>query len=152
MSVFTIPRLLRPLFRRRRELLIELAHAAATAIHALMQEALGGGLRPGVVACVATAGDLVQWHPHLHVLASSGAFAAGGRFHPLDPWDGPRLMSLFREHGQQAVLYRSKMNLGLGRNFKALHPLEWLARLRPRSHPLPPAPTPWTRDHSPGPA
>jgi hypothetical protein len=58
--VFTIPRLLRPLFRRRRELLIELAHAAATAIHALMQEALGDGLRPGVVACVATAGDLVQ--------------------------------------------------------------------------------------------
>jgi hypothetical protein len=42
------------------QLLIELAHAAATAIHALMQEALGDGLRPGVVACVATAGDLVQ--------------------------------------------------------------------------------------------
>jgi len=31
--------------------------------------------------------------------------------------------------GQQAVLYRSKMNPGLGRNFEALHPLEWLARM-----------------------
>jgi hypothetical protein len=31
--------------------------------------------------------------------------------------------------GQQAVLYRSKMNPFLGRNFEALDPLEWLARL-----------------------
>src|SRR5262249_32207678 len=31
--------------------------------------------------------------------------------------------------GRQAVLYRSKMNPFLGRNFEALDPLEWLARL-----------------------
>jgi hypothetical protein len=31
--------------------------------------------------------------------------------------------------GQQAVLYRSKTNLFLGRNFEALDPLEWLARM-----------------------
>lgn len=31
--------------------------------------------------------------------------------------------------GQQAVLYRSKMNSFLGRNFGAMEPLEWLARL-----------------------
>jgi hypothetical protein len=31
--------------------------------------------------------------------------------------------------GQKAVLYRSKMNPGLGRNFEAMDPLEWLARL-----------------------
>lgn len=30
---------------------------------------------------------------------------------------------------KQAVLYRSKMNPGLGRNFEALDPLEWLARM-----------------------
>ncbi len=29
--------------------------------------------------------------------------------------------------GQQAVLYRSKMNPFLGRNFEDLDPLEWLA-------------------------
>jgi hypothetical protein len=32
--------------------------------------------------------------------------------------------------GQQAVLYRSRMNPSLGRNFEALDPLEWLARMR----------------------
>jgi hypothetical protein len=31
--------------------------------------------------------------------------------------------------GQQAVLYRSRMNPSLGRNFEALSPLEWLARM-----------------------
>ena len=31
--------------------------------------------------------------------------------------------------GQQAVLYRSQMNPFLGRNFEALDPLEWLARM-----------------------
>jgi hypothetical protein len=161
--VFTIPRLLRPLFRRRRELLIELGHAAAAAIGALMQEALAEGVRPGVVACVATAGDLVQWHPHGHILATSGAFSTDGVFHPLDEWDGQRLMLLFREHllarllerqaiseplvtklkawrqpgfsklvyldGERAVLYRSKMNPALGRNFEAMDPLDWLARM-----------------------
>jgi len=69
--VFTIPRLLRPLFRRRRELLSELGHAAAAAIAALMQEALGARVTPGVVVCVATAGDLAQWHPRSECLALS---------------------------------------------------------------------------------
>jgi hypothetical protein len=31
--------------------------------------------------------------------------------------------------GSQAVLYRSRMNPSLGRNFEALDPLEWLARV-----------------------
>jgi Putative transposase len=31
--------------------------------------------------------------------------------------------------GQKAVLYRSRMNPTLGRNFEAMDPLEWLARM-----------------------
>jgi hypothetical protein len=31
--------------------------------------------------------------------------------------------------GQQAVLYRSRVNPSLGRSFEALDPLEWLARM-----------------------
>jgi hypothetical protein len=50
--VFTIPRLLRPLFRRRRELLTELGHAAAAAIGAFMQEALGARVRRPVLLSV----------------------------------------------------------------------------------------------------
>jgi hypothetical protein len=39
------------------------------------------------------------------------------------------LQKLVYLDGQQAVLYRSRMNPSLGRNFEAMDPLEWLARL-----------------------
>jgi hypothetical protein len=142
---------------------------------------------------VATAGDLLQWHPHLHLIATDAARAPDGSWHALPEWDSARLMTLFRARllarlvearaiskelvakllawrhpgfcahvgdgiaaqdrrrledtaaylvrnplslkklvyldGQKAVLYRSKMNPFLGRNFEALDPLEWLARM-----------------------
>jgi Transposase zinc-binding domain/Putative transposase len=192
--VLTVPRLLRPLFRRRRELLSELARAGAEAVKDLVRVASDqGDARPGIVISVATAGDLLQWHPHLHLITTDGGRTPDGLWHPLPAWDGARLMTLFRERlraslldqhaisqelvrkllawrhpgfsahvgepipasdqqrledtaaylvrnplslkklvyldGQQAVLYRSRMNPGLGRNFEAMDPLEWLARM-----------------------
>jgi len=191
--VLTIPRLLRPLFRRRRELLTELARAGAEAVQQLVRLTCGSDARPGIVVSVATAGDLLQWHPHLHLIATDAGRARDGSWYALSEWDSLRLMRLFRERllarlvenraiskelvarllawrhpgfsahlgeriapedkqrlldtaaylvrnplslkklvyldGQQAVLYRSKMNPFLGRNFEALDPLEWLARV-----------------------
>jgi hypothetical protein len=190
--VLTILRLLRPLFRRRRELLTELGRAAAEAVSELVRRSLGDDVRPGAVVSIATAGDLVQWHPHVHLLTTDGAKAADV-WQPLPEWDGTLLMSLFRERllarlleahaispelvakllawrhpgfsahigepiaseenkrledtaaylvrnplslkklvyldGEKAVVYRSRMNPSLGRNFEAMDPLEWLAHL-----------------------
>jgi hypothetical protein len=39
------------------------------------------------------------------------------------------LKKLIYLDGRQAVLYRSRMNPALGRNFEAMDPLEWLARM-----------------------
>jgi hypothetical protein len=39
------------------------------------------------------------------------------------------LKKLVYPDGHKAVLYRSRMNPSLGRNFEAMDPLEWLARL-----------------------
>jgi hypothetical protein len=191
--VLTIPRLLRPLLRRRRELLTELGRAAAEATSELVRRGVGGDARPGLVVSIATAGDLVQWHPHLHLLTTDGGRTADGSWKPLPEWDGLVLMRLFRERllarlvdshaisqelvsrlvswkhpgfsahvgepiepgqkqhpedtaaylvrnplslkklvyldGERALIYRSRMNPSLGRNFEALDPLEWLARL-----------------------
>jgi hypothetical protein len=146
-----------------------------------------------MVVSIATAGDLLRWHPHGHILVTDGAFSDDGAFHPLETWDGDVVMRLFRERllarlverhaisadlvrkllawrhpgfsahvgesipfedkkaiedvacyivraplslkklvyldGEKAVLYRSRMNPLLGRNFEAMDPLEWLARL-----------------------
>ncbi len=191
--VLTIPRLLRPLLRRRRELLGELGRAAAEAVSELVRRAAGDGARPGIVVSIATAGDLLQWHPHVHLLTTDGGKTADGSWQPLREWDGVLLMGLFRERllgrlvashaispelvakllawkhpgfsahvgepitpeeqqrledtaaylvrnplslkklvyldGKKAVVYRSRMNPFLGRNFEAMDPLEWLARL-----------------------
>jgi hypothetical protein len=51
------------------------------------------------VVSVATSGDLLQWHVHLHVLSTDGAFSDDGddgTFHPLARWDAEALMRLFR--------------------------------------------------------
>jgi hypothetical protein len=49
------------------------------------------------VVSIATAGDLLQWHPHGHILLTDGAFSDDGAFHPLETWDGDAIMELFRE-------------------------------------------------------
>jgi hypothetical protein len=42
-----------------------------------------------------SAGDLLQWHPHLHLLTSDGGLAADGPFVSLARWDATLLLSLF---------------------------------------------------------
>jgi hypothetical protein len=188
-----MPRLLRGIFRKRRELLLELSQCAAGAVAEYVRRRLGQDWRPGIVVSIATAGDLAQWHPHGHLLSTDGGFSNDGAFHPLEGWDAEEVMRLFRERllvrlverhaisdelarklvawthpgfsahigeaipfenkkaiedlacylvraplslqklvyldGHKAVLYRSRMNPSLGRNFEAMDPLEWLARL-----------------------
>ena len=92
--VLTIPRLLRPLFRRRRELLGELARAGAEAVKELVPHASGEGHR-----------RLPRPKSPLAQEARLPRRPAGGAV-PLA--DEPR---------------------PLGRNFEAMDPLEWLARI-----------------------
>ncbi len=93
----TMPRLLRGIFRRRRELLIDLSQCSAEALSEYLRREAGIDTRPGIVVSVASAGDLLQWHPHGHILVTDGAFSDDGAFHPLDTWDAGALMKLFRE-------------------------------------------------------
>jgi hypothetical protein len=77
---------MRGIFRKRRELLLDLAQCAAEATAEYVRTRLGPDCRPGIVVSVATAGDLVQWHPHGHLLLSDGAFSNDGAFHALENW------------------------------------------------------------------
>ena len=95
--VLTMPRLLRGIFRKRRELLLDLSQCSAEAIAEYMRTQLGAELRPGIVVSIATSGDMLQWHPHGHLLVTDGAFSDDGTFHPLATWDMDTLMRLFRE-------------------------------------------------------
>ena len=113
--VLTMPRLLRPTFRRRRELLLDLAQCGAESVAECLRRELGREVRPGIVVSIATAGDLVQWQPHLHLLSTDGGFSGGGTFHALEGWDGEALMKLFRQRLLARLVERRAISQELAR-------------------------------------
>ncbi len=79
--VLTIPKRLRIYFRHDRSLLGELARAAWLAVteayrHLLQRE----DVVPGMIGGIQTFGELVHFHPHIHAIATDGAFAPDGTF------------------------------------------------------------------------
>ena len=54
------------------------------------------GPRPGLILFVQTFGDLVNFNPHVHVLAADGAFLPDGRFVTLAAVPGSLLAEGFR--------------------------------------------------------
>ena len=82
--VFTMPKPLRGIFRKRRKLLDHLFTTAIESLRDWMRARLelpDGQL--AAVAAVQTFGDYLNFHPHLHVLAASGLVDREGRFHVL---------------------------------------------------------------------
>jgi hypothetical protein len=82
--VFTIPKVLRGIFRKRRRLLSLLFQSAIDTLTESFRLQLGlADGKLGAVAAVHTFGDYLIFHPHLHVLVADGLFAPDGRFHCL---------------------------------------------------------------------
>ena len=102
--VFTIPRLLRPLFARRRSLMGKLC-IIVERLFARFYASARPGARPGLILFVQTFGDLVNFNPHIHVLAADGAFDADGAFTVLPPVPRKLLEPGFRK-GVLALLGR----------------------------------------------
>jgi len=93
---FTVPKLLRPYFLHRRELLGALCRAASQTVHELIAEAAGDEVRPGMVAAVHTAASDLRWHPHIHAIASRGGWDREGRWHSVASVDTRAAELLFR--------------------------------------------------------
>jgi len=117
--VLTMPRLLRGIFRRRRALLLDLSQCAAEAVAEYVRRQVGADTRPGIVVSIATSSDLVQWHPHGHLLLTDGGFSDDGAFHPLPAWDGEALMKLFRERLLARLIERHAISEDLARKLLA---------------------------------
>jgi hypothetical protein len=95
--VLSLPRRLRPFFRRRRRL-TRLAHLAYETLMELLRAAAGTHTAvPGAVACLQSAGNLLDWHPHVHLLISWGLFRRDGSFIPVEETPDPEAVArLFR--------------------------------------------------------
>ena len=101
---FTIPKVLRGIFRKRRRLLTHLFHTATETLRDAFRIRLklpDGKL--GAIAAVHTFGDYLIFHPHLHVLAADGLFAPDNRFHCMPVEDLALTIELFRHRFLHAL-------------------------------------------------
>ena len=95
--VFVIPKMLRPYFLHHRELLGGLSRAAWETVLELMRAAVDDEtFRPGMVAVVQTAGDMANFHPHVHALVSRGGWSRDGVWIPVPFVDEHSAELLFR--------------------------------------------------------
>jgi hypothetical protein len=81
--VFTVPKMLRPYFLRHRELLGDLCRAAWDTVREMLAAGAAEEIRPGMVAVVQTFGERVEFHPHVHAIASRGGWRKDGTWVPV---------------------------------------------------------------------
>ena len=97
--VFTIPKLLRPIFKYHPKELGLLCKSAWQSLKEMFQEvAADPSALPGVVISVQSYGDSLNLHPHIHAIASRGVWSADGSFEAIPALDTQQLMLLFRHH------------------------------------------------------
>ena len=109
--VFTIPKIIRPYFKYDRGLLGKLCLCAWETIKEFFGACRPEGAVPGAVISIQTWGNMgANFHPHLHVLVSKGAFDAHGIFYPL-PWiDTQKMALLFREKVFSMLIQEEKIS------------------------------------------
>jgi hypothetical protein len=93
--IFTIPKTPRVFFKFRRKLLGELCRCAVKALSVYIGVLPGEELVPGVIAAIQTFGDRINFHPHLHFLATEGGVDGAGIFHEIPRLDDSRLAEIF---------------------------------------------------------
>lgn len=95
--VFTIPKRLRVYFRSDRTLLGDLAACAWRSLRLWIRATLGDDTAlPGAIGFIQTAGELLNFHPHLHLMITDGVLEPGGSFERLPYPDARQLERLFR--------------------------------------------------------
>ena len=102
--VFTFPKMLRGIFRKRRNLLHLLFQTATECLRDAFRARLGmPGGRIAAAAAVHTFGDYLVFHPHLHVFAADGLFDVQGRFHSMPGESLAPVTELFRHRFLNAL-------------------------------------------------
>ena len=104
-TVFTIPKRLRVYFKYDRKLLGGLYQAAWQAWQDAVDDELPG-MKSGAVMALHTAGELLNWHPHIHALCLYGALDKEGVFHRLYSLDLNYLTRAFADNVFKLLLER----------------------------------------------
>jgi len=97
-----IPKAIRGFMLRDRRLLKLIPRCAFEAVKRSMKESLprdiAAGATCGAILAIHTAGNLLQWNPHVHGIVSEGLFDRQGKFHHISDLDAKRVENLFCEN------------------------------------------------------
>ncbi len=78
--VFTVPKVLRLLFRRNRTLFAQVSRLLNQLISDFYNYATGRTIRSGMIAAHQTFGDMLRWNPHFHCIVLEDGFDEDGKF------------------------------------------------------------------------
>jgi hypothetical protein len=121
--VWTIPRVLRPTFRRDRRLLGELARCAWRTLQDYTEaQSLDPAAAAGTILAIQSYGDQLNFHPHLHSLASDGVWDRQGQFHPFDRLDSEALTRLFQHHVLEMLTRQRRLSREFADRLHCRHP------------------------------
>ena len=105
-----------------RRLLGKLSSRAWTCLKAEAGRLLDrGDVTPGMIAAIQTHGELLHWHPHIHVLITCGAFTPEGDFLELPQFDMERLLVAWQEAVFALDLAEEKVEPEVVENMRTWH-------------------------------
>jgi hypothetical protein len=108
--VFTIPRMLRIFFKYNRRLLGQLCLSALRSLTCYFAAVTGSELMPGVIAAIQTFGARINFHPHLHFLATEGGVDEAGAFHKISRLDDSRLAEIFAREVLRFLVHKELLS------------------------------------------
>ena len=93
--VFTIPKMFRIFFIYKRHLQSPLCRCGVQALLKYLKFVTEKELTPGVIAVIQTAGERINFHPHLHFLVTEGGTDEHGGFHKVRKFDDTLIAEFF---------------------------------------------------------
>jgi hypothetical protein len=111
--VFSIPKMFRLFFLYHRKLLSKLSRCAWNAICQYLEASLSEKLTPAAILSIATAGDFLNWNPHIHALVASGVFRPDGSFVPVPLFQKNVLRELFEANVFKLLVSEGLITAGL---------------------------------------
>jgi len=120
--VFSLPKRLRVYFLFDRKLLVKLSQCAWKVLSRYLEQSVSSGNPiPAAVIAVQTFGDLLNFNPHLHIIAPDGCFDAEGNFMQGAAPQASELEGLFRAEVLKMLKREKKINDAVIENMDSWH-------------------------------
>jgi hypothetical protein len=107
--VFSLPKIIRRYFLYDLLLLGKMSRCAWECLEFFLKASCPGDSMPGAVVAIQTFGDLLSYHPHLHMLITEGCFRGENEFTRAPAFDWYKLEELFKKKIRRLLLNKGRI-------------------------------------------